>query len=53
MDSILEAVEAAIAAVIFCLAVYLFLLLAKVSEDYAAKVNDSLEETEYCSYLEF
>ena len=47
MDSVLETIEMSVAAVIFCLAVYFFMMLNKNTAQLTDEVL-KLQETAYC-----
>lgn len=52
MDSILEAVELSLAAVIFCIAVYFFIMLVGDIDKYTEETFNYGTEITDCSYSE-
>lgn len=53
MDSILEAIELSAAAVIFCIAVYIFLMLISDMDKIGNEVYSYETENEICLYSEY
>ena len=53
MDSVIEAAETAVAAIVFCLAVYFFIILAGNTDKYVEEAFKFGMEIEHCSYLEY
>ena len=53
MDSILEAVELAAAALVFCIAVYFFMMLSKDVDTFTHETFKDQKEIESCLLSEF